>query len=260
MVVCDEIAAWQGEAGLKQYEVLKSALGARRQPILLSISTSGYVNDGIYDELLKRCTAVLNGTSKESRLAPFLYIIDDVEQWSDINELRKSNPNLGVSVSVDYLLEEIAVAEGSLSKRSEFLCKYANVKQNSSSAWVPVDAVDKARGKSLSLEDFRGCYCVGGIDLSQSVDLCAACIVIEKDGKLNVFTHFWLPANRLETAIAEDNVPYRKYIQTGHLSLSGENFVDYEDCYQWFVSLIQDYEIYPLWIGYDRYNALQLTQ
>ena len=94
---------------------------------MFSCSTAGYVNDGVYDELLKRSTRFLLGDSKEKRLLPFLYIIDDIEKWNDINELQKSNPNLGVSVGVDYLLDEIAVAEGSLSKRSEFICKYANI-------------------------------------------------------------------------------------------------------------------------------------
>lgn len=119
--------------------------------MLLSISTANYVNDGIYDELIKRCTGVLNGTSSEKRLAPFLYMIDDADKWNDINELRKSNPNLGVSVSVDYLLEEISVAEGSLSKKAEFICKYCNLKQNSSTAWLPIKAVNNARGEELKL-------------------------------------------------------------------------------------------------------------
>ena len=78
LVVCDEIAAWSGDGGLKQYEVMKSALGARRQPMILSISTAGYINDSIYDELFKRSTSVLKGNSKERRLLPFLYMIDDV--------------------------------------------------------------------------------------------------------------------------------------------------------------------------------------
>ena len=112
--VADECASWSGDQGLKQYEVIKSAMGARRQPLLLSISTSGYIDEGIFDELVKRSTAVINGDSREARLAPFLYMIDDVAKWNDINELRKANPNLGVSVSVDYMLEEIAIAEGSL--------------------------------------------------------------------------------------------------------------------------------------------------
>lgn len=68
LVVCDEMAAWSGDAGLKQYEVMKSALGARTQPMILSISTAGYINDSIYDELMKRSTSFLKGNSKERRL------------------------------------------------------------------------------------------------------------------------------------------------------------------------------------------------
>ena len=181
LTVCDEIASWPGDQGLKQYEVLKSALGARRQPVLLSISTAGYVNEGIFDELLKRSTAVLNGDSRERRLLPVLYMIDDPNKWSDINELKKANPNLGVSVSVDYMLDEIAVAEQSLSKRAEFLCKYCNIKQNSSQAWLPAETIRKAFGWKYTLEDFRDSYALGGIDLSQTTDLTACCVLIERD-------------------------------------------------------------------------------
>lgn len=260
LVVCDEIASWQGDAGLKQYEVMKSALGARRQPLVLSISTAGYVNDGVYDELMKRCTSVLLGGSKEKRLAPFLYTIDDVEKWNDINELRKSNPNLGVSVSVDYLLEEIAIAEGSLSKKAEFLTKYCNIKQNSTQAWLDYISVDKSCGDELKLEDFRDSYCVGGIDLSQTTDLTSCCIIIEKAGRLYVFSHFFMPANRVETATAEDGVPYDIFRKQGLLTLSGENYVDYHDIYKWFVHIVEEYQIFPLKVGYDRYSAQYLVE
>ena len=259
-VSCDEIASWSGDAGLKQYEVLKSALGARKQPLLLSISTAGYENEGIYEELIKRATRYLLGDSRETRLLPFLYIIDDITKWNDINELQKSNPNLGVSVSVDYLLEEIAIAEGSLSKKAEFLTKYCNIKQNSSQAWLSTQAVEKCCGEPLSLEEFRGCYCVGGIDLSRTTDLTAACIVIQRDGELYVFTKFYLPAEKIDEATERDGLPYKIYMQRGLLEASGDNFVDYMDCYKWFTSLVEDYEILPLQVGYDRYNALQLTQ
>lgn len=260
LTVCDEIASWPGQSGLKQYEVMKSALGARKQPLILSISTSGYENEGIYDELMKRCTRFLLGDSRERRLAPFLYMIDDIEKWNDINELRKSNPNLGVSVSVDYLLEEIAVAEGSLSKKAEFLTKYCNIKQNSSQAWLSTQAVDLACGKALSLENFRNCYCVGGIDLSRTTDLTACVAIIEKEGRLYVFAHFFLPAERLEEATARDGLPYAIYAQRGLLTLSGDNFVDYHDCFNWFRRLVEEYQIYPLKIGYDRYTAQYLVQ
>lgn len=260
LCIADECASWQGDAGLKFYEVIKSSFGARRQPILLAISTSGYVNDGIYDELMKRSTRYLMGDSREQRLLPVLYMIDDIERWNDINELRKSNPNLGVSVSVDYLLEEIAIAEGSLSKKAEFMTKYCNIKQNSSQAFLPTNVVENACGDGLRLEDFRGSYCVGGIDLSQTRDLTACCAVIEKGGQLYVFEQFFLPAERIDEATERDNVPYQAYITRGVLTPSGDNYVDYHDCYEWFRTLVEKYEILPLKVGYDRYSAQYLVQ
>ena len=258
--VQDEVAAWAGDKGLKAYEVLKSGAGARRQPLIFSISTAGYINDSVYDELVKRSTRFLMGESREQRLLPVLYMIDDIEKWNDINELRKSNPNLGVSVSVDYLLEEIAIAEGSLSKRSEFICKYADIKQNSSLAWLPANVVEAASGDALDLNDFRDTYCVGGIDLSQTRDLTSCCAVIEKGGELYVFSHFFLPAEKIDEATQRDGVPYQIYIQRGLLTPSGDNFVDYHDCFDWFRNLIENYKIYPLEIGYDRYSAQYLIQ
>lgn len=260
LTICDEVASWEGDKGLKTYEVMKSAMGARPEGLLLSCTTSGYINDSIFDELMKRSTRYLLGDSKETRLLPFLYMIDDVGKWNDINELRKSNPNLGVSVTVDYLLEEIAIAEGSLSKKSEFICKYANIKQNSSLAWLPADVVEKASGPALDLNDFRNSYCVAGIDLSQVVDLTAAVVVIEKHGRLNVLAHFWLPAEKIDEATARDGVPYGQYIERGLLTASGDNFIDYHDCFNWFRSLVEEYQILPLQVGYDRYSAQYLIQ
>ena len=260
LTVCDEISSWPGDNGLKQYEVMKSALGARKQPLILSISTSGYLNEGIYDELIKRCTRFLLGDSKEKRLAPFLFMIDDIQKWNDINELRKSNPNLGVSVSVDYLLEEIAIAESSLSKKAEFLTKYCNIKQNSSQAWLSSQDIEKTSGPKLQLDDFRNTYCVGGIDLSRTTDLTACTIVIERDSKLYVFAKLFLPSERIQEASVRDGLPYETYIKRGVLTLSGDNFIDYHDCFNWFRQLVEDYQIYPLQVGYDRYTAQYLVQ
>lgn len=260
LAVCDECASWSGEQGLKFYEVIKSSFGARKQPLLLAMSTSGYVNDGIYDELIKRSTRFLLGDSKEKRLLPVLYMIDDVEKWNDLNELRKSNPNLCISVSADYMLEEIAIAEGSLSKKAEFITKYCNLKQNSSTAWLSAQTVEAACGDELSLDDFRNSYCVGGIDLSQTRDLTACCAVIEKDGKLYVFSKFFLPTERIDEATLRDGVPYNAYIHRGILQPSGDNYIDYHDCFDWFKMLVEEYQIFPLKVGYDRYSAQYLVQ
>lgn len=258
--ILDEVAAWRGEPGKKFYEVLKSSVGSRRQPILLSISTAGYEHEGAFDELMKRGTRVLLGESSEKRLLPVIYQIDDTALWNDINELRKANPNLGVSVSVDYMLEEISIAEGSLSKLSEFKTKYCNLAQNSALAWLPAKAVADASGEEIRLDDFRDCYAVGGIDLSQTTDLTSACLVIERDGIEHVISHFWLPSEKLDEATARDAIPYREMIAKGFLSTSGDNFVDYKDVFNWFVEAVQKYQVYPLMVGYDRYSSQYLIQ
>ena len=260
LTICDEIASWQGDAGLKQYEVMKSGMGARPEGIMLSCTTSGYQNDSIYDELVKRSTRFLLGESKETKLLPFLYMIDEIDKWNDINELRKSNPNLGVSVSIDYLLEEIAIAEGSLSKKVEFITKYCCLKQNASSALLAAQTVQKCMGDEITLESLSRCYGVVGLDLSQTTDLTSACVVVEKDGILNVVSKFWLPAEKIDEATERDGVPYRIYIERGLLAPSGDNFIDYHDCYNWIVDLIEKYNILPLMIGYDRYSAQYLIQ
>lgn len=260
MCICDEVAAWEGDKGLKQYEVMKSGMGARQNPLMLACSTAGYINGSIYDEMLARATRFLLGNSKERRLLPFLYMIDDPEKWNDLNELRKSLPNLGTSPTVDYLLEEIAIAEGSLSKKTEFLVKYCNVKQNSSVAWLPAQAVERSSTGPVELEAFRNSYAVGGIDLSRTTDLTAAVLVIEKDGVLHVKARFFLPAEKLEEAKARDALPYDIYVQRGFLKLSGDNFIDYHDAFDFFREAVEQYQIFPLCVGYDRYSAQYLIQ
>lgn len=267
----DEIEAWRGDSGLKQYEVISSATGSRAQPLIMSTGTAGYENEGIYDELIRRATAFLKGRKigkeKEKRLLPFLFIIDDVEKWDTREEIEKSNPNLDVSVSWEYYREQIAIAHSSLSKKAEFLTKFCNIKQNSSVAWLDFQDVERAAAKdadgipaSLSLESFRGCYCVGGIDLSRTTDLTAAAAVIERDGVDYCIVQFFMPQERYKQAIDEEGVPYNIFRERGFLTLSGDHVVDYHDVFKWFFDLVKVYKIKPLKVGYDRYSAQYLVQ
>lgn len=259
LVILDEIGAWEGDKGMKQYEVMMSGMGTRRDGLSIACTTAGYVHDGIYDEMMKRSTRLLLGDSKERRLLPILYTIDEIDRWNNINELRKANPQLGISIPVDFMLEQIAIAEGSLSKKAEFITKYCNIKQNSSLAWLDSQVIEGASGDALNLEDFRGSYCVAGVDLSRTTDLTAATVVIERGGELYVFAKFWLPAERIEEAQAADGVPYMTYIERGLLEPSGTNFIDYKDVYRWLTGLVEDAGLYPLSVGYDKYSATYLV-
>lgn len=132
-----------------------------------------------------------------------------------------------------------------------------DIKQNSSIAWLDAHIVEGATAE-ITLEDFRHSYAVGGIDLSQTTDLTAATVIVERGGKLYAFTQFFMPANRVERATAIDGVPYDIFVKKGVVTLSGENYVDYKDVYNWFVMLKEKYEIYVLKVGYDRYSAQYL--
>ena len=208
---------------------------------------------------MKRGTAFLMGNSREQHLLPIIYMIDDPEKWDDLEELHKSLPGLGVSVSEEFIRKEIDIAHESASKMVEFKTKYCNLKQNVSTAWLRAEDINKAFGYRMQLESLKNHYCVGGVDLSQSVDLTSACIVTEIDGVLWVHSHFWLPNKRLEEATRRDNIPYEIYIKKGFLSLSGEEFVNTDDVLHWFMDLVKQYKIFPLMIGWDRWSAQDLV-
>jgi phage terminase large subunit-like protein len=260
LTIADEMSSWPAARGLRQYEVMVSGTGAREQPITFAISSSGYIDNGVYDELFKRGTRFLLGDSKERKLLPILYTIDDIEKWDDINELRKSLPGMGISVKVQFILDQIDIAHESLSKKTEFITKFACLKQNSSAAWIRAELVNKASGNHYDLEDFRSSYCVAGIDLSQTRDLTSCCVVIEKGGELYVISKFFLPREKIDEATQRDGLPYQIYAQRGILQPSGDNFIDYQDCFDWFRMLVEQYEILPLMVGYDRYSAQYLVK
>ena len=259
--VGDESAAWPGEKGLKQWDVMVSGTGARQEPLGLTISSAGYEREGLYDEMFRRGTAVLNGTSREKKLLPIFYKIDNPDKWDDINELRKSLPGLGVTVPVKFILDEIDKAHESLSKKREFLTKYCCEPQNSSAAWLMAEDVNRCfsdTGKTL--EDFRHTYALAGIDLSMTTDLTAVVVLIQKGEDVWFFARFYMPKNKLEEATARDGIPYQKYVEQGYLILSGDNVVDYHDVETFYNDLVRKYEILPQKNGYDRYSAAFLIQ
>ena len=263
LVINDELAQWPARTGLRQYGVMKSAIGARKQPLIVSITTAGDVNDGIFDDLFTRSThffakqnaGFLLDSNKD--ILPFIYMIDDAERWDDIEEIKKANPNIGISVFEQNFKDDIAIARHSLPAKSEFLMKHCNIKQNSTVAWLDFETVACATS-DYTLNDFRGHYCVGGIDLSQYTDLTAACVIIEKAGILYAFTQFFMPEGRIIDNEARDNVPYSILVKKGILTISGENKINYKDILKWFLFLEDEYKLYIQKIGYDRNLAAYL--
>ena len=256
VVVSDEIAAWPGENGINQYQVLVEAMGARDEPLMLAITTAGYESGGIFDDLFKRSTLFLNGDTRESQLLPILYMIDDELLWDDLDELKKANPNMGVSVKKDYFVEKIKTAEASPNAKAAFLTKFCNIKQNPTISWLPFDVIANS-GCDKKIEEFKGCYAVGGFDLSLTTDLTAACVVIEKDEVLYTFAKFFMP----EIKFKKDKNLYQVneiLIKQGVLKISGKNTVEHSDVVDYFNELRDEHEIQFLKIGYDRWSAREV--
>jgi len=251
----DEFAAWEGVKAVDMWNVMLSAQGGRHDPINLACSTANFIDGGLYDELFPRCTSVLLGTSEEENLLPFLFMIDDIQKWDDVQELKKALPNLGVSFFEKNLQKEIRKANASPSYKNEFICKYCNIKMNTVAAWIPQEAIRLSQGDVIKPEDFQRMACVGGVDLSQTTDLTSACVVINFEGVNYVYSHFWIPAGRLKDLTERDNVDYSAMVSHGFLSLSGDKFVDYKDVTKWFVDLRKEYKLNILVIGYDRYSS-----
>lgn len=251
----DEFAAWEGVKAVDMWNVMLSAQGGRHDPINLACSTANFIDGGLYDELFPRCTSVLLGTSEEENLLPFLFMIDDIQKWDDVQELKKALPNLGVSFFEKNLQKEIRKANASPSYKNEFICKYCNIKMNTVAAWIPQEAMRLSQGDVIKPEDFQRMACVGGVDLSQTTDLTSACVVINFEGVNYVYSHFWIPAGRLKDLTERDNVDYSAMVSHGFLSLSGDKFVDYKDVTKWFVDLRKEYKLNILVIGYDRYSS-----
>lgn len=251
----DGFAAWEGVKAVDMWNVMLSAQGGRHDPINLACSTANFIDGGLYDELFPRCTSVLLGTSEEENLLPFLFMIDDIQKWDDVQELKKALPNLGVSFFEKNLQKEIRKAHASPSYKNEFICKYCNIKMNTVAAWVPQEAIRLSQGDVIKPEDFQRMACVGGVDLSQTTDLTSACVVINFEGVNYVYSHFWIPAGRLKDLTERDNVDYSAMVSHGFLSLSGDKFVDYKDVTKWFVDLRKEYKLNILVVGYDRYSS-----
>lgn len=141
------------------------------------------------------------------------------------------------------------------------MCKYCNILQNSSIAWLAYEDVALAGGEPLKLEDFRKCYAIAGVDLSRTTDLTAATVVICKSGHFYIFTQFFMPEDSFKKACEnEPETKYEVHRAKGRIIISGQHFVDYHDVFNWFVMLRKEYKIMPLMIGYDRYSAQYLIQ
>lgn len=237
------------------YEVMKQSQSARRQPLLVMITTAGTVRECIFDDMYSYACNIVDGTFEDETFLPIIYELDDREEWQDPTAWEKANPGLGTIKKLDDLINKVERAKNSPKDLSGILTKDFNIRETISSAWLSFDVINNE--KTFDIERFRNCYAIGGADLSITTDLtCATLLMMDKDTQER-FVHqmYWLPRDNFEKRVQQDKIPYDKWLEQGLIRLCNGNSINYGDVTAWFLEMVNDYGITPLWVYYDSYSA-----
>ena len=247
-VCCDEVHAWKDKNLL---DVMYDSQSSRRQPILLETSTMGTIRQNVFDIEYDYASQVIDGTIEDETLLPIIYELDNENEWINEECWYKANPSLGTIKSIKSLREKVERAKANPIELVNLLCKDFNIRQNSINAWLTFDELNNEE----MYNEWKDCYCIGGVDLSSTTDLTCSTILGVKNGKIRVKQMYFIPTNALEKKVIEDKIPYDKWLKLGYLRLSGDSKIDYHDVVKWFLEQVNEFDLRPLWVGYDSWNA-----
>ena len=251
-VIMDEL---HGVKDRNLYEVMRQSQSARRQPLLVMITTAGTVRECIFDDMYSHACAVADGSLQDESFLPILYELDRRNEWTEPDAWAKANPSLGAIKKLDDLQIKVERAKQNPVELSGVLCKEFNIRETVKTAWFSFEAINNT--ETFDLEAFRGGYCIGGVDLSITTDLtCASLLFMRRgDDRKYITQMYWLPADRLQERVQQDKIPYDKWFERGLLRLCAGNTINYSDVTAWFVETVKQYELFPAWVYYDSYSA-----
>ncbi len=256
LVIMDELHSIKDR---NLYEVMKQSQSARRQPILIMITTAGTIRECIFDDMYKYACGVADGTVLDDGFLPVLYELDAKKEWTDPACWEKANPGLNRIKKLEDLVSKVDRAKNSPRDLSGLLVKDFNVIQTVGTAWLTFDDIDNT--ETFDINCFRGYYAIGGADLSITTDLtCATLLLMDRSEKRYVTQMYWLPADNFETRVHDEKIPYDKWLEAGQLRLCTGNSINYGDVTAWFLEMVNEYEITPAWIYYDSYSAKYWVQ
>ena len=252
LVVIDELHSIQDR---NMYEVMKQSQSARRQPLLIMITTAGTLRGTIFDDMYEYACNITDGNFKDDHFLPIIYELDDKDEWKDPNMWEKANPSLNSIKKVSDLKRKVERAKNSPNDLTGVLTKDFNIRSTAEQSWLSFDDINNE--ETFNIEDFRNGYAIGGADLSITTDLsCATLLFMDPETeKRYVHQMYWLPRDNFYERVEEEKIPYDKWYEQGLLRLCNGNTIDYSDITEWFKEMLEDYGITPLWIYYDNYSA-----
>ncbi len=252
LVVIDELHSIQDR---NLYEVMKQSQSARTQPLLIMITTAGTHRGTIFDDMYEYACNVVDGQFTDDNFLPIMYELDHKAEYKLPGCWQKANPALGVSKKREDIERKVARADNDMNYLTGILTKDFNIREVANNAWLTFDAINNE--DTFNIKDFEGRYAIGGADLSVTTDLsCATLLFVDPETETRyVHQMYWLPEDNLYKRVHEDKIPYDKWYEQGWLRLCSGNTIDYSDITDWFLEMMNENEVTPLWIYYDNYSA-----
>lgn len=254
--VIDELAAIRNR---DIYDLAVQGTTARDQPLVLTISTNGFVREGIFDAQYDYSARWLDGKVENEHFLPFIYELDDPEkEWTDEKAWIKANPGLGPIKKIEKLRQFVQKAMDDPSFKPTVMVKDFNVPQTAVTSWLSWEAI--VNHEKWKTDGFD--YCVGGFDAADCVDLNSAKALCMRPGddKIYIKSMYWIPQSVIEREQRKgnrqerDKVPYEKWIAQGLMRTVPGNRVDKRVFLEWFLELRDEEDLYTLFIGYDPWH------
>lgn len=253
--ILDEAHEMQTNVIAKSIEQSQSL---KDNPKFIIITTEGFVNDGYLDQELKIARAIIRGEDDSisaMRFLPWLYTQDSEQEiFQNRKSWAKSNPTLGIVKRWDYLDEQVDLAKKSKADRIFVLSKDFNIKQNGVETWLNVE--DYVYPATYDIEDLRGAFCLGHVDLAETTDLCCAKALVMKpnDPVKYILTQYFIPQRKLELENDDHlaGAKYKEWAQKGYITISEGNDLDLGLPADWFFRLQKEHGIKLYKCGYDQ--------
>lgn len=254
--IIDEAHEKEDNSSVKPIEQSQSL---KPNPLLIIISTEGFVVDGFLDDELKICRSIINGENDSlvaERILPWLYTQDNEREiWEGNRENRlwmKSNPTLGIVKRWEYLEEQVDKARGSKTDRAFVLSKDFNWKVGNAESWLMSETYEY--DATYDIEDLRGCVAIAGDDLASTTDMCAAKLLIMRpnDKRKYIISMYWIPQSKLESSDDFNaGARYKEWARRGLMRIVEGNEVDGSVVADWHAEMYKTYGIRILNTGYD---------
>lgn len=255
--IIDEVHAHKNR---ELWDILDTATGSRRQPMMFSITTAGFDRQSLCWSLHEYLEKILAGVIEDDSFFGMIFTLDEGDDWEDETVWIKANPNLGVSKKLDDMRRKAHTAKEMPSALNSFLRLELNVWTQSETKWLPVEAW-KNCAKMVDADGLRGRTCFGGLDLSSTTDISALLLVFppeQEDEDFQLVCRFWIPQDAMRERSRRDRVPYDVWVRQGHINTTPGNVIDYDYIVAEVDELAQKYDIQE--IAFDRWGATKIYQ